>query len=177
MAKKSTLIISLIPILLLFAVIAANEKGLIHTTPGKMPPRAIPGIVVVDNFPNACVDCHVNYTDMKLDLRLTSLMKQLSRQVDSSLLAKAQAAAPTGMTLEGKHPDILDSADKVPEDCLLCHYRETTMAPPFSRLMHLLHLTGGEDNLFMTLFQGECTHCHKLDMNTGQWTVPSGKED
>ena len=70
MAKKSTLIISLIPILLLFAVIAANEKGLIHTTPGKMPPRAIPGIVVVDNFPNACVDCHVNYTDMKLDLRL-----------------------------------------------------------------------------------------------------------
>jgi len=28
----------------------------------------------------------------------------------------------------------------------------------------------------MTLFQGECTHCHKLDAMTGKWSMPSGPE-
>jgi hypothetical protein len=43
-------------------------------------------------------------------------------------------------------------------------------------MMHAMHLTGGEKNPFLTMYQGECTLCHKLDGRTGAWTIPSGTE-
>jgi hypothetical protein len=43
-------------------------------------------------------------------------------------------------------------------------------------MMHVIHLTGGEENHFLTAYQGECTSCHKLNTTTGQWTTPSAPE-
>jgi hypothetical protein len=37
-------------------------------------------------------------------------------------------------------------------------------------------LTGGTNNVFVTTFKGDCTHCHKLDAKTGAWSMPSGAE-
>jgi hypothetical protein len=28
----------------------------------------------------------------------------------------------------------------------------------------------------MTIFKGECTHCHKFKPDTGNWFMPSGGE-
>jgi hypothetical protein len=42
--------------------------------------------------------------------------------------------------------------------------------------MHLVHLTGGTDNVFVSTFKGDCTHCHKLDAKTGAWSLPSSPE-
>jgi hypothetical protein len=41
--------------------------------------------------------------------------------------------------------------------------------------MHNVHLTGAQ-NEFLVLYQGQCTHCHKLDLKTGAWRMPSGAE-
>jgi hypothetical protein len=57
------------------------------------------------------------------------------------------------VTLKGKHPKV-----------------------EVARMAHPVHLTGGDENHFMTLFQGECTHCHKLDRATGAWSIPSAPE-
>ena len=43
-------------------------------------------------------------------------------------------------------------------------------------MIHEIHLTGGDTNHFLTMFQGECTLCHKLDAKSGAWAIPSGPE-
>lgn len=147
------------------------------TTQQKLPPpRNIPGITSTDQFPNACVDCHINYTEMNMDTRFSTLMKHWKEKVDSALLMKAQDAAPEGMILKGKHPGAPTSFNNIPAECLTCHSKKSNVAPPFARMIHKIHLTGGADNHFLTIFQGECTYCHKLNLKTGEWTIPSAAE-
>ena len=138
--------------------------------------RKIPGITAEDRFPNGCVDCHLNYADMKMDTRFGTLLKAWGQKVDPKLLEKAQAAAPEGLTLKGRHPNAESSLASVPGKCLVCHGKASKMAPPFAGMIHAIHLTGGESNPFLTVFQGECTHCHKMDPATGRWRLPSAAE-
>ena len=70
------------------------------------------------------------------------------------------------MTLKGKHPSAEDSLEDIPNACLDCHDAGSKKAPPFGQLLHLVHLTGA-NNEFVTTFKGDCTHCHKLDAKTG----------
>ena len=143
----------------------------------KIPPmRKIPGITADDPYPQACVDCHINYVDMNLDARFSTLIKLWNVKVDSILLKKAQDSAPSGLILKGKHPNAPSSFNNIPGDCLTCHKKESKIAPPFARMIHKIHLTEGEENHFLTMFQGECTFCHKLNLTTGSWTIPSEAE-
>jgi hypothetical protein len=143
--------------------------------PAAMAPRQIPGINAKDSFPNACVDCHIKRPEM--DVRFSTLLKQWGTEVDPQLLSKAKAAAPQGLSLKGKHPQVPAAVKDIPASCLqLCHAHDRKIAPPFARMIHRIHMVGGEKNHFLTLFQGECTHCHKLKMNTGQWIIPSAAE-
>jgi cytochrome c553 len=157
-------------------VLSAQSQVEEKTMPGPPPARKIPAINAPDQFPGACVDCHINYVDMKMDTRFSTLMAQWSNEVDPKLLAKAQAAAPEGMTLKGKHPVVGQALKDIPKGCLVCHARGSKIAPPFAVMLHEIHLTGGDESHFMTIFQGECTHCHKLDLASGQWKIPSGPE-
>jgi len=138
----------------------------------------VPGITAADKFPGACVDCHLNYVEMNLDTRLSTLMKRWNERVGPALFARAQASVPKGTTLEGKHPQVADVARDIPAACLVCHgsAAKAGSAPPFGRLMHAIHLSGGDKSPFMTVFQGECTHCHKLNTTSGEWSLPSGSE-
>jgi hypothetical protein len=138
--------------------------------------RKIPGVTTEDAFPRACVDCHTNHPEMKIDARISSLMKGWNDKVEPALLARAQAAAPSGVTLKGKHPVAAFALKNIPAGCLTCHSKKSTLAPPFAQMVHRIHLTGGEENHFLTVYQGECTHCHKLNMSTGQWSMPSAPE-
>lgn len=141
------------------------------------PPRppAIPGITADDDFPTACVSCHVVLPDGK-DVRLSTLMQQWEVEVDSILLAEARSAAPPGLVLTGKHPEAQTSLQSIPLGCMTCHGRDASLAPPFSRLMHRIHLVGGEANRFVSMFGGECTYCHKFDSESGAWSIPTGPE-
>ena len=137
--------------------------------------QAIPGITADDDFPTACVSCHVLLPDGK-DVRLSTLMQQWEVEVDSILLAEARSAAPPGLVLTGKHPEAQASLQSIPLGCTTCHGRDASLAPPFSRLMHRIHLVGGEANHFVSMFGGECTHCHKFDPEYGAWSIPTGPE-
>lgn len=158
-----------------FAVLSSFGAEIYRKAPP--PARMIPGITAKDLFPRACVDCHVNYADMKLDTRFSTLMSRWNEKVEPALLQKAQAAAPRGLVLKGKHPSVAGVLEDVPRNCLVCHAKDSMIAPPFAGMIHAIHLTGGETNHFLTVFQGECTHCHKLDVSTGSWRLPSAAEE
>jgi hypothetical protein len=138
--------------------------------------RPIPGITAEDPFPRGCVDCHVNMPDRKMDARFSTLMKQWESAVDPALLARVQPFAPSGVVLKGKHPKFNVAAADIPTSCISCHAAQRKAAPAFDRMIHGLHLTGGEKNHFLVEFQGQCTYCHKLDAASGAWSLGHGKE-
>ena len=140
------------------------------------PPRVIPGITADDMFPLVCVSCHLNFIDRNMDTRISTLLTNWTETVEPKLLEKAQAASPDGVILVGKHPLATDSLTDIPEACIDCHSSMSQNAPGFSQMVHMIHLTGGKDNHYMTIFQGECTHCHKLNPSNGKWFTPSGNE-
>ena len=160
--------------LLAYSLVAVPARGQENQAPP--PVRKIPGITALDSHPNACVDCHVNHPEIKVDARFSTLMKEWGERVDPKLLAKAQASSPEGLVLRGKHPISENVLASIPAKCLVCHDKQTTTSPPFARLMHMIHLVGGQENHFLTVYQGECTHCHKLDVTTSQWAIPSAPE-
>jgi len=128
-----------------------------------------------DTFPNGCVDCHTS-TAKGGDARLSVLLSKWNTAVEPSLLAKSRAAAADPAKIKGKHPTLPSSGANLPQGCLTtCHKKSSVIAPPFTVLMHSIHLTG-TPNQFLSAYQGECTHCHKLDVKTGAWTMPSGAE-
>jgi hypothetical protein len=131
-------------------------------------PRAIPGINAKDAYPAACVDCHVK------DMRLSTQIARWNGSVDAKSLAAMQAFAPKGMTLKGKHPPV--TGKDIPASCLKCHAAMAKAAPPLAPLLHGIHLAKGDQSDFVKQFQGECTHCHKLNKTTGTWSMPSGTE-
>jgi len=161
----------------LFAVLASAGVAQAAAAAAQ-PARKVPGINAADAFPRGCVDCHVaGPPGTALDARLSTQLKSWSSgKVDAALLATAQAAAPAGLKLKGKHPDAEDALEDAPNGCLDCHSGDSKKAPPFASMMHRIHLVGGEQNRFMTVYQGECTHCHKLDAARGAWSMPSGPE-
>ena len=113
--------------------------------------------------------------DIKQDERLSTLMSVWAKNVDDKLLKKVQSVAPN-IVFKGMHPSAAESLKDIPSACIDCHKSTPDMAPPFAALVHVIHLTNGEENHFLTIFQGECTYCHKLNVETGRWTIPSGPE-
>lgn len=141
------------------------------------PPREIPGLTATDAFPGGCVDCHVRYPDQGLDVRFSTLLSRWAGEVEPSLVEVARASSRAGVTLVGRHPEVPPEVlTSIPGTCIGCHARRPDEAPDMTRLIHLVHLRGGAENIFLTVFGGECTHCHKLDASLGGWTVPTGPE-
>ena len=133
-------------------------------------------VSAADAFPMGCVSCHTVDKAKGADHRLSVAMAQWTAgKVDAGLLAQSKASMPAGVALKGKHPSAEDSLEDIPNACLDCHDPGSKKAPPFSQLLHLAHLTG-TNNVFVTTFKGDCTHCHKLDAKTGAWSMPSGAE-
>jgi hypothetical protein len=168
--KFSLLGFTLMLILATFYQVNAAEP---EATP---PARDIPGITAEDVFPSGCVSCHLNFIDRNMDTRISTSMANWTEKVEPKLLEKAQAASPDGVILAGKHPSATDSLADIPRACIDCHSSMSQNAPVFSQMVHMIHLTGGKNNHYMTIFQGECTYCHKLNPNTGKWFTPSGNE-
>ena len=145
------------------------------TAAGDLVARQTPGAAVKDAFPNGCVDCHTA-TSKRGDTRISTLMTQWATAVAPPLLEKTKASGGDPAKIKGKHPIVPKPGASVPLGCLtVCHKKGSTIAPAFATLMHSVHLTGAQ-NQYVTLYQGDCTHCHKLDPKTGAWRLPSGAE-
>jgi len=135
------------------------------------------GVAAVDPYPNGCVSCHVLDKGKGVDDRLSVGLKEWTAgKIEPGLLAKSKAAAPAGLTLKGKHPVADDSLQDIPGACLDCHDAGSKKAPPFVRLLHLVHLAGGVNNAYVTTYKSDCMHCHKLNTQTGEWSMPSAPE-
>ncbi|HOY68100.1 MAG TPA: hypothetical protein PLP29_14520 [Candidatus Ozemobacteraceae bacterium] len=158
---------------IVFGIICLNTLFAADTASAPAFPQ-IPGVTAPDQRPNACVDCHREYPDTKADYRLTTVLKHWETAVDPKYFAKGKAAAPAGVPLTGKHPDVREGVKTIPTDCLQCHRSDSTTVPPFSRLLHLIHLENSRENHFLANYGGQCTHCHKLDPETGHWGLGSG---
>jgi|GEM_PF-591781 len=173
------LFIAVISAALLFlpALLTFAEDEAPSGMPPMPPARSVPGVNAPDDFPGGCVDCHVVRKDIGRDVRISTILKSWADGVEPErFLEKAQKAAPEGVTLKGKHPDVEWAFSDIPNSCLTCHAIDSTSLPPLCNMMHLFHLTGGEENPFMTMFQAQCTYCHKLNKDTGLWTLRSGPE-
>jgi len=159
-----------------FAIISALLCGSIANAEETVL-RDIPGITTADQFPGACVDCHVNMPDRKMDVRIGTLMKQWYEKVDPKIVKRVQTTMPGGRALKGRHPVLpADGLRDIPASCRSCHRSASREAPPLGPMLHVLHLTGGAENHYIKLFGGACTYCHKFDAGTGQWKLPSGPE-
>lgn len=132
------------------------------------PPRAIPGINAKDAYPAGCVDCHAK------ERRVTTMLARWNGKVDAKTVAAMQAFVPKTIKLKGKHPTV--AGKDVPAICAKCHSATSKTIPPLAPLMHGIHLAKGDASEFVKQFNGECTHCHKLDKATGTWALPSGAE-
>jgi hypothetical protein len=135
------------------------------------------GSAAVDPNPDGCVSCHVLDKAKGVDHRLSVVLREWTAgKIEPGLLAKSKASAPAGLALKGKHPATEDSLEDIPGACLDCHDAGSKKAPPFARLLHLVHLVGGVNNSYVTTFKSDCMHCHKLNTQTGEWSMPSGPE-
>lgn len=137
-------------------------------------PRSMPGINAPDQFKNGCVSCHKNYPEMKYDGRLSTILTAWSEATEPKILAKVQAIDPT-ITLKGKHSFKPNSETSIPEACNKCHGKMKNAFPLF-QIVHAIHLSNDKDNHYLNMYQGECTHCHKLDPVKGTWSIINGKE-
>lgn len=150
-----------------------------HTDAGgaELPPaRGVPGVSSADLHPHGCVDCHVQIPEMNVDARFGTLMAKLEQEVEPKLLEMARASSPEGVAIRGRHPPVPGALKDIPTSCNPCHAADSRTAPPFARLLHRIHLSSDPRNVFMTVYQGECTHCHKLDGVSGVFSMPAGPE-
>ncbi len=174
MVKK---VVSLIVVLLLILAGGSIFAAFSHSEEKEVEVPSIPGITVEDTRPNGCVDCH-RKDGHQSHPSLTLLIQEWTKEVSSELLEKAQAAAPSGVTLKGKHSDVRAMITTIPKDCLTCHSKQSAKmigAPELGRLMHLTHLVGGAENDFITGYQGQCVQCHTLNKETGELTIKNGE--
>jgi hypothetical protein len=118
----------------------------------------IPGITVDDVKVSGCVDCHYKESDER-DYRLSTSLGELVE--------------------EGKHPDVSAMVNTIPDDCVMCHSEQMAEGmgtEPLGPMMHKIHLVGGAENHFIAGYQGQCTHCHGFNEETGGFSIKSGEE-
>ena len=172
--KKSILhyfVVMTVVMLVLFPTISMAENDNMQSPSAEN----VPGLMMEDKFPKGCVDCHINMPDAKQDMRLSTMISRWTKSVGEKLLKKAQEVSPN-IKLQGVHPPIPDSFMDIPHSCTECHTKTSETAPPFTALIHAIHISKKDGNLFMTVYKGECTHCHKINFKTGAWAMPSGPE-
>lgn len=137
----------------------------------------IPTVTAEDQVPGGCVDCHVNKPENNMDVRISTHMEHWFEQVEPKLLDRVRAIAREPMKLTGRHPRLpAETYRDIPNSCGACHGRSQTDILPLAPMLHALHLNGGKGNHFLTIFKGRCTHCHKFNAGSGEWTMPSGPE-
>ena len=116
------------------------------------PPARLPGVTVEDAHPNGCVSCHAVAGD-GADHRLNVGMKELSG-----------------------HPPIDAIVKTLPQDCGMCH-RPNVPAGELSQVLHLSHYQTPAENIFVTIYKGQCLECHTVNTATGAMGIKQGPKN
>ncbi len=166
----------MLPLLLLVGIALGILYGVIFPPEAVQKPRSIPGITENDIFVKGCVSCHVANYEEKVDFRITTIMKEWSKTgYKQEYFNLFQQAATEGIVLKGKHEFKFNSETSIPEECNKCHGKAIKTALPLGQVIHIIHFSG-ENNHFIAKYNGECTHCHKIEKVTGTWSSINGRE-
>ncbi len=76
---------------------------------------------------------------------------------------------------EAGHVDIAGKVNNVPGDCKSCH--DGDVMDGIGNVAHWTHFDKGSANEFVSKHGGECTHCHKMDTQSGEVSVKSGAKN
>lgn len=107
---------------------------------------------VAEDYPQGCVDCHVQGNNM--DMRLNTLLANI------------------GHGRGGERTKI------IPEGCTRCHASDDQgSAGSLRKLIHSIHYETPEVNAFMTQHAGDCRHCHSMDSQSGRAALKSGERN
>jgi hypothetical protein len=106
---------------------------------------------LADDYPQGCVSCHA--ATEKQDMRL------------NVVLAKAEH------TLAGQRTLL------IPIGCNRCHADDDGVGGALSTLVHRSHYTDPIYTRFVGEYDGDCGSCHKMDTDTGQAEIKSGKRN
>ena len=85
--------------------------------------------------------------------------------MSSAVLAKAEH------TLAGQRTLL------IPIGCNRCHADEDGVGGALSTLVHQSHYTDPVYPKFSTDYNGDCSSCHKMDVDTGEAEIKSGKRN
>jgi hypothetical protein len=148
---KILALLIIIPLLVIFSGCRQNKatdiKAGKEIAPEAETNASLFAAIVEDTYPNGCVDCHKKVSDEK-DYRL------------NVLLAK-----------EGKHPDITEIVNSIPDDCMNCHTEGSENS--IGNIAHRKHYENPEENTFISEYQGSCFNCHSMDIEEGKVVVKS----
>lgn len=108
-------------------------------------------LALADDYPQGCVSCHV--ATAKQDLRLNMVLDR----IEHTLAGQRTLLIPTG--------------------CDRCHADEEGVGGALSTLIHRSHYTDPIDKKFITDFNGDCGSCHRMDTDTGEAEIKSGKRN
>ncbi|MEI6387927.1 MAG: hypothetical protein WCQ50_14955 [Spirochaetota bacterium] len=111
----------------------------------------LPGIMVADEHPRGCVDCHVQGSDGQ-DKRLNKSVMAIKNHPNLSKAFK-------------------DSL--IPDSCIVCHKASSKLGS-LTAIIHKVHYEGKEKSAFITLYQGACLNCHKVELSTGVMSIKHG---
>lgn len=103
-----------------------------------------------DMYPEGCVSCHVESETG--DMRIGTLLQALG------------------------HKKVDRMVETVPTDCLECHSEDGGF-PPLWEFIHPIHFEDPANNKFVVDYEGKCTHCHAMDVDTGEVTLKSGPKN
>lgn len=109
------------------------------------------GIALADDYPQGCVSCHV--ATKQQDMRLNVVFDH----IEHSMAGQRTLLIPTG--------------------CERCHADEKGVGGALSKLIHRSHYTDPIKEKFTGQFNGDCVSCHKMDTDTGQAEIRSGKRN
>lgn len=104
-----------------------------------------------DEYPQGCVSCHV--ATEKEDMRL------------NVVLAHAEH------TMAGQRTLL------IPIGCNRCHADDEGVGGALSTLVHRSHYTDPIYTRFVGEYDGDCGSCHKMDTDTGEAEIKSGKRN
>ena len=135
----------------LLVVVLVFGGALVLTWAQAGPPARLPGITAEDEHPNGCVSCHAQSGDN--DYRLNVSVNAISG-----------------------HPPITAIVKTIPKDCGVCH-RPNVPAGPINTQTHKIHYENPSENVFVTVYKGQCLECHALNTATGAMSIKQGPKN
>lgn len=74
------------------------------------------------------------------------------------------------------HKNVDKMVETIPTDCMDCHSEDGGFGELYE-FIHPAHYSDPANNAFVVDHEGKCTHCHSMDVDTGEVSLKSGPKN